>query len=184
MKKIFAILTVAVIMLSAFTSCGIGGGADVSGGEDTKANSNTEKSENPVNLNGDTIYLTYERNFKDMIYKEDIVDFHSNTVFNMSDISYSHDGETTYQIRMIYFEGKSIEEAMEGTESEPTDKTANGITYKYYESDAVFSDKTLPCHTYVYNFEDTTYCISFISEYDMTSLETVFMNNVRFEKSE
>lgn len=182
MKKIIAILTAALILVSLASCVSIN-----LGGDDTAAASDTEPAankENPVDLNGDTVYLTYEKNFKDMIYKEDIVDFHSNTVFNMSDISYEHDGETTYQVRMIYFEGKSIEEAMEGTESAPTDKTVNGLTYKVYETDAVYSDKTLPCHTYVYNFENTTYCIGFISEYSMTSLETVFMSNVRFEKSE
>ena len=179
MKKILAILTTAV-MLFAFAGCGISGGS-----EGTKAeNNNGKSSEETVLLNGDTLELSYETHHKDMYFKANIVDFYTDTAGALTTLTYMQNGDVAYRINILYFEGKSIEEAMGDSASLLTDKTVNGIAYKYLETNIEYTDKTVPAHVYVYNFENTTYTINFISEYDMSSLETGFFNTVRFEKSE
>jgi len=81
-------------------------------------------------------------------------------------------------VHKLCAEAEAGDEVISGSEDNLTDKTAGGLEYRYFEYD----ENGTPGHTYVYSFEGTTYTISFVSNFDMTSLEYAFLSNVRFEK--
>lgn len=168
-------------MLITFAACG-GAGIGRNDGTETKKVSDDKGSE--VQLNGDTISLDYDTHHKDMFFKANLLDFYTDTAGSLCQLAYRQDGDVTYKINILYFEGKSIEEAMGDSAAVMTDKTVNGLAYKYLETNIEYTDKTVPAHVYAYNFDGTTYTVNFISEYDMSSLESGFLNTVRFEKSE
>ena len=179
MKKAIAILT-AALMLLTLTACGL----KITAGDDTGSGKTDKNGEITVQMNGDSITLDYDTHHKDMYFKANLTDFYTDTAGSLCVLSYRQDGDVTYNISIVYFYGKSIEETMAESDVSLIDKTVNGITYKYFEQDFVYTDKTVPGHVYVYNYDNTTYTINFISEYDLTSLETGFLSTVRFEKSE
>lgn len=172
--KILSAVLIAFCVLILAASCGAADDGTEKSGEEKGG------GDPVVTFNGENIKLDYERNHKDLYYKESLTDLHSDTAGSFRNISCEKDGKNVLNIRLVYFADKSVEEVMSGSDNELTDKTANGITYKYFE----YETNGVPGHTYVYNFDGTTYTISFESEYDTASLEEGFLNTVHFEKSE
>ncbi|MBQ3869155.1 MAG: hypothetical protein II777_01295 [Clostridia bacterium] len=175
MKKIVFALTAFILLLS-LTSCLF---VHFGGGDDSRAAEGDDEASS-VTFNGSTIKLSYERNHLDLHYRENLTEIHSNTAGSYRNLSYEQNGEIAFEILLVYFLNKPIDAVMEGTDYILTDKTVNGLTYKYFE----FEENDVPGHTYVYNFEGTTYTISFVSRYDTSSLETGFLSTVRFEHEE
>ncbi len=168
MKRVSAFLAAAFVLLT-LASCGL---LRARGGESEKdGNSDPELS-----FNGETIKLTYETNHRDLHYKENLVSMERDTAGSVRRIVYRQNGDVTFTIWMVYFADKSIAEVMAESDYVYTTKTADGLEYTYFEYD----DNGLPGHTYVHEYDGTTYTISFVSQYDMTSLESVFMGCVYF----
>ena len=170
MKKLLAFLT-AMLLLSVFAACG------TTGGEDSKSSTESGPSGSvEFTIAGRTVELSYETNHRNLFYRENVTDMRRDTVGSVRYISDNFGGDPVFEIQLVCFAGKSVDEVMEGTDAELSDKTVNGTTYKYFE----FDKNGVPGHTYVYTYENDTYTISFESSYDMTSLESAFMGTVRF----
>lgn len=92
----------------------------------------------------------------------------------------SEGGDRLFVIHIVYFVGTPIEEAMGDADYVYTDKTIAGVAYKYFED----TINGVPNHTYVCNQFGDTYAISFESTQDTGDLETVFMKNVSFSRTE
>ena len=177
MKKAIAIFAAACALL-LFAACS-GAQTEKNGAIGTQAETDkTVAADNVVIFNGDTIKLTYETNHRDLYYKQNIVSMNAETVGSFCNVSYRQDGDVAFEIRLVYYVNKSIDEVMGESDYTLSEKTVNGLTYTYFEYD----DNGRPGHTYVYCYDGTSYTISFTSPYDMTSLETVFLNNIRFAK--
>ena len=180
MKKILIPLLIATLILS-LSACGsIGSDPFTDGQSDSVSANNANDPNNPtVSINGHTVVLDYESYHKDMHFKENIPDIEKASYGQVCNLFYHPEGEEEFSIRICYFEGKSIEETMDGTDYALTTKTVNGLDYSYFE----FQEGSgTPGHCYLYTFDGTTYSINFLSNYDMTSLESAFMSTVYFEK--
>ena len=147
--------------------------------DDAKKTSGNKKDDviQKVNIDGEEIKLSYENNFQRMYYKENVVSFTSNTMSQQRVIAYSKGGITFFQIHIVYFKDKSIEEVMKETKYERTKKKINDLEYEYFE----YPVNGRTGHTYVYNYEGTTYTINFVFEKDNPDFENIFMNNVYFK---
>ncbi len=174
MKKAICIILAFMLAATAFAACG----REKAPGGDAPDSTQTEApaEENAVEVAGERLKLTYETNHKDLHYKTDIVNLTPNTVNAVSNLVYYKDGEPLIVMHLVYFEGKTPEEVMAGSDNVLSDKTVNGLDYKYFEYD----ENGVPGHTYVAEFGGTTYTISFASAADISALETAFMENVRF----
>lgn len=182
-KTIFLIMAalLAAAMLFSVCSCGVtgkGGSGGNSGG------SGSDGSEDgggvTVTVGGETFKLDYETDHGALHYSENIPIMDRGTMGSVRDIHGRSDEGTLFVIRMVYFKDKGIEEVMEGSDNELSQKTMNGIAYTYFEYD----DPEMPAskaHTFMYVFDGTTYSISFVSEYDLSSLEEGFFKTVYFE---
>lgn len=170
----FLILALTAVILS-----GCGGGRTTA---PTATPTGAPAEENAALINGEKISFDRDAVHKDLHYKENVGRTESSGLFAFRDIVCRQGEDVVFEIRIVYFENETVEEVMEGTDAVLTDKTVNGIAYQCFEEEFEFSDRTIPGRSYIYCFEGTTYVISFISPYDLTSLETVFMNNVYFEK--
>lgn len=194
MKRIIALILILTLALS-FAACGggndspatgkqTGTASDVAGsGEQTESDTGNDAPEsapngNVVEIGGKTVELRYESRHGDMFFKENVVDIEKSSYGQACNLYCNSDDGMLFVIHIVYFEGKSVDEVMSGSENNLTDKTVGGLEYRYFEYD----ENGTPGHTYVYNFEGTTYTISFVSTFDMASLESVFLSNVRFEK--
>ena len=183
MKKIVALLLILTLAIG-ITACGKDDKTETNQtGKQTDSvseNAATESASNgdEIVIGGKTVKLTYESHHGDMYFKENVVDIEKNTYGAACDLRCRFDDGVLFIIHIVYFEGKSIDEVMSGSENNLTEKTVSGLEYRYFEYD----ENGVPGHTYVYTFEGTTYTISFVSNFDMTSLESVFLSNVRFEK--
>lgn len=179
MKKALIIILTLILVLS-FAACTKNGRSD-----DTAKGDQTAAAESGESSDGDTIEigsykikLTKEANHGDLYFKENVAEMELAGYDQTFNMYFNKDEGQIFVIRLVYFRGSSIDEVMSGSDTALTDKTVNGIQYKYFE----FEENGAPSHNYVYNFNGTTYMIVFVSSFDMTSLETVFLNNVHFEK--
>ena len=172
MKKVLLVFTAALLLIS-MTSCGL----IFSILEDVTDEPDYKRDGKQIEFNGEKLMLDYETNHLNMYFKIDLPDMHTDTFGSVCNIDYTQDGGAAFIIRLVYFTGKPIEEVMEGSDYALSDRTVNGLAYKYFEYD----DNGLPGHTYVYNYDGTTYTISFVSASDMTSLENGFLETVRFD---
>ena len=172
MKKIIAIM-LAALMIIPLAACGGGNGGN--GGENESQNDGFTV----VDFNGEKIKLSYESHHYDLYYKENLSAMNSNTMGSFCEVTVRQDEGETAHIHLVYYAGKSVEEVMSESNYEYFEKTVSGIKYTCFNYD----ENGVPGHTYVYCYDGSTYTISFVSNYDMTSLEEGFMQNVRFEKA-
>ena len=170
MKKILALL------LSLTLALGLAG----CGAINKKAASDGAPNGGEIVIGGRTIQLTYESHHKEMYFRENVADIQKSSFGQACDLVCPADEGMLFVIHIVYFEGKSVDEVMSGSENQLTDKTAGGLEYRYFEYD----ENGVPGHTYIYHFNGTTYTISFVSSLDMTSLESAFLSNVHFEKEQ
>ncbi len=179
MKKLTLFLLIAALLLS-LASCGFLKGSNEDASDDpAKKGKSDGASDGSVIVIGDTtITLNQESHHGDMYFMENPGEIEKAAYEQVCELYCRRDEGQLFVIHLVYFKGASVEEVMVGSDYPMTDKTVNGLEYKYFEYD----ENGTPGHAYVIHYEGTTYTISFVSSYDMTSLETVFMNNVYFKK--
>ena len=174
MKKVLAFFTAAVLLLTLTACSGL-----KSDGKSDGVQSGSSQNDDPViQIDGETIKLTYETHHRDLYFKENLTMLYSDTMGSVSMLTYRRDGDAVFAIFLVYYENKSIEEVMSESDNTLTEKTINGLSYQYFEYD----NNGTPGHTYLYCYDGTTYAISFVSALDMSSPENVFLSNVRFAK--
>lgn len=147
------------------------------GCKDNLTTISTDIEENEVVVNGEKVKLSYETNFYEMHYKENVAKFTSNTMGQQRIISYRVKDETMMEIHIVRFPNKSVEEVMKNTEYQIINKRMNDLSYQYFE----YQVNEQHGHTYVYNYQGNTYTINFIFSKNINSLEKLFMNNVTFK---
>ncbi|MBQ7688316.1 MAG: hypothetical protein IJT27_03760 [Clostridia bacterium] len=172
-RAFFCILISLLLVALSLTACGKKSENADNGPADAVADTPEEAG---VTVGGETFELTYESNHKCLYYKEDLRQFQRDTMGSFREIRYFKDDTLLFSIHLVYYEGKTVEEVMEGSDNTLTEKTVNGLTYRYFEYD----ENGLPGHTYVYAYDGTAYTISFVSGTDISALENAFMENVRF----
>lgn len=149
-------------------------------GKKTTNSENNEKKNDEVavvTINGKEFKLRSDASLKDMHYKENYVDFHTDAYGDMRTMDYSLKGEFYFQVRIAYDAENRMDSISYYVPPEKEIKEINGIKYDYYE---YTNDNNNPIHLYVCKYNDATYGIMFIYK-NMGNLEEVFMNNVSFE---
>ena len=135
-------------------------------------------------INGEKIELTYDSNFKDLYYKENVSLFTSNSMGALKILQYRKDGNTLLEIRMGYIEGMTLERTKKESKYETSIKKINDLDYLY--SSFILTDSTgseYKTHQYYYEYNNVTYTIMFVSNEDISSLEETFMSNVYFKNN-
>ena len=175
MKRYFCLIF-AILLVLGTSACGSNkenNGSNGGGGG--------KRSKGPaVTIAGNEIELSYESHHKDLYYRESISDLHSDTMGQVSMISYTTGGETYFQVMMVYFENKTVEEAVDLSKYDVSSKTINGTEYKYFKYTQNYSDASIPAECYACAYNGTAYTINFISAHDISGFVSVFMENVHF----
>lgn len=166
MKKKVLLTLLIILCLTFVTGCG----------NDLKDNTKIEETEG-VLINNERVKLSYETSHLNMYYKTNITLFSGDTLNSVRNIRYINNGKTIFELNLVYFENKSIDEVMSASNYEISTKKINDLEYQYFE----FEVNQKKGHTYVYNYNDTTYTISFTFEDDISDFEKEFMNNVYFK---
>jgi len=181
MKKVL-IIFLALILALSFAACSKNGNTDnTAKGDQTDAAENKDSSDGgTIDIGGYKIKLTKEANHGDLYFKENTAEMELAGYEQSFNMYCNKEEGQIFVIRLVYFKGASIDEVMSGSDATLTDKTVNGIQYKYFE----YEENGTPAHNYVYNYNGTTYTIIFVSNYDMTSLENTFLGSVYFKASE
>lgn len=174
-KNILSVLIPAVLCSALFLS-GCLGFDNAETRETAETRASAELAEDAVVINGEVIRLTYESNHRNLYYKESVTQFQTNTMGAFCNLTHYKDGEDVVDIRLVYYNGKNISEVMSESDNEISLKTIGDKEYQYFD----YEVNGRPGHTYLYQYEDTTYSISFESIYDTASLEAGFMKYVRF----
>ena len=146
-------------------------------------NTNTSTQDGAVygKINGEPIRLNYERNFKDLYYKENISDMDSSTLGALRIITYRKDGQTLLELRMAYTESTSLAEAEKKLTYTAEHKTINGIEFLYGSAPVQFdSGETINSHQYFCEYNKTLYGITLISNEDISDFEQAFINTIHF----
>lgn len=186
MKKkvliIVALIAVLGIGLFVLTGCG--------NKEDSKTTNNIEESKakyDTFKIYDETLELDYERTFQKMIYKTNNEKMYPNTSSNSVVLKYEDDtktddivddyGASVVRVNIGYFENRSIDEVMSKAPYERTNKTVGNYEYQYFE----YTDNGANGYTYIYNFDGSTYTITFVAKIDISTLIDAFMKNVKFE---
>ncbi len=177
MKRIIALLLILTFAIG-FAACGAKNenAADPSG-KQTEAAPESGANGGEIAIGDHTVRLTDELRHGDLRFlaPEKAEKAGYDQVYSLC----SRVGEDVlFTISIVYFKGKDVDEVMSGSDYNMTDRTAGGLTYRYFED----SEDGTAEHTYVRYFNGTTYAISFVSDFDTAALETAFLANVRFEK--
>ena len=184
MKKALLVLTALALMLALAACAGANTKPDESvpqtgtseNGEPSGSDDGTVKCE----VAGHEIRLNRPSTHRNMHFLESIF-FEKAGYDQVVHLNYAPEGEDRlFVIHIIYFVGTPIEDAMGDNNYVYSDKTFGDVAYKYFE-DTV---EGVPSHNYVCNYLGDTYVISFESTNDIKNLETAFMNNVSFSKTE
>ena len=176
MKKKIVIL----LLLLSLAVCGCGSNKSLNSGNKT-TNALTEDGAVYGKINGESIRLNYERNFKDLYYKENISDMDSSTLGALRIITYRKDGQTLLELRMAYTESTSLAEAEKKLTYTAEHKTINGIEFLYGSAPVQFdSGETINSHQYFCEYNKTLYGITLISNEDISDFEQAFINTIHF----
>jgi len=184
-KKVLTVIALIVIFgigLFVLTGCG--------NKEDNKIENNIEESKTKYDtfkIYDETLELDYERTFQKMTYKTNSEKMYPNTSSNSVALKYEDEtktedivddyGASVVRVNIQYFENRSIDEVMSKAPYERTNKTVGNYEYQYFE----FTDNGANGYTYIYNFEGSTYTITFMAKIDINTLIDAFMKNVKFE---
>lgn len=168
MKKLFLSLIVLLCLFS-LTGCG----------NNVKKNEvqNTKDNEVIIKINDEVFKLKSEANLKDLHYRENYVDFHTDAIGKMRTMSYSKNGELVFEVRLLYEDEHSFDEVNKLIEGESQIKKINGIDYTYHE----YTKNGNIMHVYLHNYKNITYTIIFALKKSMDDFEKTYMNNVYFE---
>ena len=139
---------------------------------------NNQKEDIIVTIGEEKFKLSSERNLENMYFKENYVDFTTDTVGNMHIIQYRKQDKFIFETRILCDKDHTFEENKNKINHEETLKTVNGIEYTYYD---YLDDQNNIVHLYMYYYNNITYAILFASSTDISNYETTFMNNVYFK---
>ena len=133
MKKVISTILICLLAVCAMLTAASCGGKSGGGNTDNTEKQNSGKGEPSFTINGDEIELDYERHLKDLYYKENLTELHSDTVGSFRNVIYEKNGENVFDIRIVYFAGKSVDEVMSESDYQMSKKTVGGIEYDYFE---------------------------------------------------
>lgn len=182
-KVLIAIALIAVLGIGLFI---------IIKGNKTSDNNNNTSDESKgkydtFKIYDETLELDYERTFNKMTYMTNNKKMYPDTATNSVTLKYEDDtkiddivddyGTSVVRINIQYFENRSIEEVMSQVSYKITNKVVGNHEYKYFE----FTYNEAKGYTYIYNYEGSTYTITFMAKIDISTLIDVFMKNVKFE---
>ena len=175
MKK--KILLSLLIILSIFATTGCG---------KEEPTPTTDKEQIVVEVEGNKIRLKSEDNLKNFVYLQHAGDFHTNTMGYNQTLMVTSDDEVELYVNIVTAEGKTLDEVISYIDfATVTDKTANGINYKYYERTGLTAEQLgddCTGHYYLYEYEGDVYQIGIVSNKDFSEFEKVFMDTAYFKK--
>lgn len=181
-KKVLIIIAViAVLGIGLFVLTGYGNKKTNNTVEENKAKYDTFK------IYDETLELDYERTFNKLTYRTNSKNMYPNTATSGVVLKYEDEtkiddlvddyGASVVRINIQYFENRSIDEVMSKAPYERTNKTVGNYEYQYFE----FTENKANGYTYIYNYEGSTYTITFVAKIDISTLIDAFMKNVKFE---
>jgi len=185
-KRVLIILALIVVLgigLFVLTGCGNKEDSNTTNKsiEENKAKYDTFK------IYDKTLELDYERTFQKMTYMTNEKYMYPNTATNSVVLKYEDEtkiddivddyGSSVIRVNIQYFENRSIDEVMSKAPYERTNKTVEKYEYQYFE----YTDNGAKGYTYIYNYEGSTYTITFVAKIDISTLIDAFMKNVKFE---
>ena len=140
-----------------------------------KNKTNTSKStlEKEINSNGYNLSLNESGNFEKLSYKYP----HDVTISSLGTytmlIYNKDDGSQLFKIGIAKFDNMSVDDAMQGASAtKVATKNYNGIDWVQFDSGGN--------NSYVYQYNNDTYNISFLYDEDLSDFEESFMKNVKF----
>jgi len=163
-----------MLIISIFTIPGCGNKNNSN--ENKSSVTNNKENKNVVKVNGEEIELTYDTNFNNMYFKENVSKFNTNTMGSNHVIQYIKEGKVLFDIRMAYIENKTMEESKKEINFEVNPKKINDLEYQYgtWETKDNETGETIYIHQYLYEFNGTTYTIAFMSKNNIDELEKMF----------
>ena len=177
----FLTLALVLCLAAALCACGqknFGFQVSESGTASEQAESAPSGNGTAVQFNGKTLTFGKEDSHGALRFcRSEDQGFLKSAVYSVCELAYAPEETALFNIHIVYFENKSMEEVFEDSNYETRHETRNGLDYLCFDYD----ENGRPGTTYAYYFEGTTYTISFVSEYDMTSLIDGFMSNVSFK---
>lgn len=181
MKQKILLGLFVLVGLFIITGCGKDNSQDINSNNKENSNYDTVKIyDKTIELNKkETIQkLSFMTNEKDLIYRT------SGT--NAAYVTYEDDshpddiivdyGVTVVNVAMRYFEGKTIETVMSQAPYQRTANKVGDIEYQYFE----YTDNGIKGYCYSYEYDGSTYTITFEAKIDISSLVDTFMKNVSF----
>lgn len=184
MKKKMFFISLLFVMFIAGLFVLTGCGKNTNDNENSSSENSSEKTKDNtiVTIDDETFKLNSDKDFNNIHYKENYVDFNTDQIGNMRTMSYVKDGNLAFEVRVMYDENRSDSElkAMIETQFKVAEKSkeVNGIRYIYYE---YVMDTGEQVHHYIYVYNGKVYSIGFFLGDNPGDIEEVFMNNVRFE---
>lgn len=182
-KKVLIIIALIVVLgIGLFTLTGCGKNTNNNENSSSVKSSTETKDNTVVRIGAETFKLNSDRDFNNIHYKENYVDFNTDQIGNMRTMSFSKEGKTIFEIRVMYDENRSDSELKAIVETKTgakeQSKEINDIKYIYYEYS---TDDGLTAHHYMYVYNGKVYSIGFFLGENPGNIEEIFMNNVRFE---
>lgn len=182
MKKKILLSLLVVAGLFAITGCG-----NSSNNSNTNSNNKENNKYDTVKIYDKTIQLNSKEKIQKMSFmtnEKDLIYRTSGT--NAAYVTYEDDshpddiivdyGVTVVNVSMRYFEGKTIETVMSQAPYQRTAKKVGDIEYQYFE----YTDNGIKGYCYSYEYDGSTYTITFEAKIDISSLVETFMKNVSF----
>ena len=175
MKKKILLNLLIIISLFIVTGCG-----------KEKTTNTLDKNMKVVKVEGNEIRLRSEDNLKNFVYLQHANDFHTNTMGYNRTLMVTSDDKVQLYVNIVTAEGKTLNEVISRIDfATVTDKTVNGINYKYYEREGLNANQLgddCKGHFYLYEYEGDVYQIGIVSNKDFAEFEKVFMDTAYFKK--
>ena len=136
-------------------------------------NNSSNSSSNDITEKGYNLDLTDTSSFKKLSYKYP----HDVTISSLGTytmlIYNKDDGSQLFKIGITKFDNMSVDDAMQGASAtKVATKNYNGIDWVQFDSGGN--------NSYVYQYNNDTYNISFLYDEDLSDFEDNFMKNVTF----
>ena len=173
MKKIFLCILVFIVSL-VMAGCNI-----VS--SPTNYSRNSDRNEVTFKIDGQEFSLYGDEVLKDIHYKENYTDFHTDAIGYIRTMNYNIKDEIIFSLRIMCDEEHTLKENIDSLGHETTTKTIKDIEYTYAD---FINDEGYTVHAYLKRFNEKNYAIILVSKKDIKEFEQVFMDNVYFEKEE
>ena len=138
-----------------------------------------------VEVGGEKFKFASDASLKDINYKENYVDFHSDRMGNSWMMMYSKGEKLIFQVRISCLENASLSDVKEKLAYEYSSRKTGGLTYDYaeYKTEDQEKGSEYDTHLYLQEYDGDVYAIVFICAEDISSFEKTFMENVSFSKN-